>query len=98
MLSSTYMATKTIPFSYSFQNKYLDEKMNEKLSYITDIQLDSSNGVQKTSMMRNHHADVVVYIRLIQISIEICDHQSSTWLNNSVNLPPFSNDLDKNCP
>ena len=49
-------------------------------------------------MMMNHLADVVFYIRLIQIFIEIHGHQSSNWLNNSVKLPPFSNDLDKNCP
>ena len=46
----------------------------------------------------NHHADVVFYIRLLQISIEICGHQSSNWFNNSLKLPPFSNDLDKNRP
>ena len=78
--------------------KWFDEKMNKELSYVTENRLDSSNKVQKISMMMNHHVDVVFYIRLIQIFIEICGHQSSNWFNNSVKLPPFSNDLDKNLP
>ena len=49
-------------------------------------------------MMMNHHADVVFYIKLIQISIEICHYQSSNWFNNSVKLHPFSNNLDENRP
>ena len=49
-------------------------------------------------MMMNHHADVVFYIRLIEISMEIHGHQSSNWFNNAVKVPLFSNDLDKNHP
>ncbi len=56
------------------------------------------NRVQKISSMVIHFADVVVCKILTQISIEFRDHQSPSWFNNSVIIPPIPNDLEKKHP